>query len=152
MTTTTTARGHLPIHWDSSRSEKAWNKAAKGAKAIFDVFASVSIFAISAVAFQIFFPPLAAPLFSLAITAAVSRLFIKGIKACHLSSAEKIGQLTMQIESRFPKLRLIIFIFGLAMSLLSPITGALIVGTLGLFYGSLLEALPIHQRRSLIIA
>jgi hypothetical protein len=95
--------------------------------------------AIAGVALLFLFPPLAPAVLGLTASLLATRLVVKLVDLYNSTALEKIKKGICRFNRPFSKIRIIAFVFSLAISALTPIAGCIVGCALGVYSGLLLE-------------
>lgn len=134
---TSTTPLHIP---GSTKKESVFWRGFKVITAfIYETPLFVIAIVVAGVVCHFFIPPLAIPLYTLAATTVVSKLVVKVLGKLKWGIIERVEQKAWKLNEKFPKLRLISFIFVLAISFLTPLVGATFAIALGIYQGVISE-------------
>lgn len=100
---------------------------------------AVLALAIAAFVCQLLCPVFAMPLFVIMASTLLSKLVVKVLSRLKSRFVEKIERGAWNFKCKFPKLRLIAFIFTMALSYIVPIAGIAMGAALGCFNGLIIE-------------
>ena len=100
-----------------------------------DATAQTSLFLVSGVFLKILNSSLAFPMFAIFGSMATATLAIKIINRYDLKSLIRIKISVLQLEKRYPKIRIIALIFTIAISLISSTVGCFVGAAFGIYSG-----------------
>lgn len=104
-------------------------------KALYKTAAKIVFFVIAGAIAHVLYAPIAPPFFALAVTMLASRIIIQILSACNYANLNRLIDGVVDINTRFSKLQIIVFIAALALTCFSIIAGTIVAGMLGFVSG-----------------
>jgi len=128
----------LPLGFVSKSSatqSKIWKNLKKAAELFYETPALAGGLVITGLALSILFPAIAPPFFATATSLVLTRLAVKILAGYNLGFIEYLKKKAYEIHAKYPKVQMIVFIFALVISGISPIASCITAIALGIFSG-----------------
>lgn len=117
----------------------AWQRFQAVTGFLYEVVAKIAIFVLLGCAALFIYPSIAASFFAFSGAVILARLVVKILNEYDNPRFNQMKDGILDFNANYPYLQVIVFLFAVLVSLLSPIAGAIIAGIDGVFGGVVMD-------------